>query len=173
MAEDLIAIGKIVGHFGYKGEVRVVPLTDFPERFKTLKHVYVNCKGQTSSQRVETVKNHANGWRFKLSEINDKETAEKYRGSLLQISENEVFSLPEGYYYYFQLQGLKVYDQQRGFLGELTDIIETGANDVYVVKSERYKEILIPAIKQVIVNIDLPGQAMQVDLLPGIIDDEG
>ncbi len=173
MAAELIAIGKIVGHFGYKGEVKIIPLTDFPERFKSLKQVHINCKGQISTKAVEAVKNHGQGWLLKLSGIDDKETAEQYRGSLLQIDETEVYPLPEGCYYYFQLQGLKVYDKRRGFLGELTDIIETGANDVYVVKSESYKEILIPAIKQVIASIDLLAKTMLVDLLPGIIDDEG
>ncbi len=173
MAAELIAIGKIVGHFGYKGEVKIIPLTDFPERFKSLKQVHINYKGQISTKAVEAVKNHGQGWLLKLSGIDDKETADQYRGSLLQVDETEVYPLPEGSYYHFQLQGLKVFDKQRGFLGELTDIIETGANDVYVVESASYKEILIPAIKQVIVSIDLQAKTMLVDLLPGIIDDEG
>ena len=173
MAEELIAIGRIIGHFGYKGEVKVMSLTDFPERFKLLQQVKVNFKGQIFTKQVETVKSHSNGWLFKLSGIDDKETAQEYRGSLLQIDKTEVYPLPEGYYYHFQLIGLQVYDNHRGLLGELTDVIETGANDVYVVKSSRYKEILIPAIKKVILRIDLPGKIMQVDLLPGIIDDEG
>ena len=150
-----------------------MPLTDFPQRFKQLKIVNVKSKGQVFVKEVETVKNHAHGWVFKLSGIDDKETAEGFRGSMLQVDESEVYPLPEGYYYHYQLKGLKVYDNQRGFLGELADIIETGANDVYVVESERYKEILIPAIKQVIIAVDLQAKTMQVDLLPGIIDDEG
>lgn len=173
MTEKMVAIGKIIGHFGYKGEVKVMPLTDFPQRFKQLKKVNVESKGHVFVKEVETVKNHANGWVLKLSGIEDQETAKEFRGSMLQVDENDVYPLPEGYYYHFQLKGLKVFDNQRGYLGELAYIIETGANDVYVVESERYKEILIPAIKQVITVIDLQAKTMQVDLLPGIIDDEG
>ena len=150
-----------------------MPLTDFPERFKLLKQVKVNHKGQIITKEVEEVKNHSHGWLLKLSGIDSKETALEYRGSLLQIHESEVYPLPEGYYYHFQLQGLQVHDISRGLLGELTEVLETGANDVYVVKSPRYKEILIPAIKEVILHIDLQEKIMQVDLLPGIIDDEG
>lgn len=173
MSEELIAIGKITGHFGYKGEVKVTPLTDFPERFNRLEQVKVNKKGQIFTKQVESVKSNANGFLLKLSGIDSKETAQEFRGSLLQIEETEVYPLPEGYYYHFQLKGLQVYDNLRGLLGELTDVLETGANDVYVVKSPRYKEILIPAIKEVILKVDLENKMMQVDLLPGIIDDEG
>ena len=71
------------------------------------------------------------------------------------------------------MKGLQVHDNHRGLLGELTEVLETGANDVYVIKSPRFGEILIPAIKEVIIKVDLENKMMQVDLLPGIIDDEG
>ncbi len=173
MSEELITIGKIVGHFGYKGEVKVTPLTDFPERFNGLKQIKVNKRGQISIKQVESLKSNANGFIFKLSGIDSKETAQEFRGSLLQIEETEVYPLPEGYYYHFQLKGLQVHDNHRGLLGELTEVLETGANDVYVIKSPRFGEILIPAIKEVIIKVDLENKMMQVDLLPGIIDDEG
>jgi 16S rRNA processing protein RimM len=169
----MIAIGKITGHFGYKGEVKVMPLTDFPERFKQLKIVNIKSNGRVFTMEVESVRNYAHGLILKLSDIDDKETAEAFCGGVLQVDETQVYPLPRGYYYHFQLRGLKVYDDKRGFLGILADIIETGANDVYVVESEHYPEILIPAIKQVIKAIDLQAETMQVDLLPGIIDDEG
>jgi 16S rRNA processing protein RimM len=173
LSEELITIGKIVGHFGYKGEVKVTPLTDFPERFNVLQQVKVNKRGQIFTKRVESLRSNANGFLFKLSDIDSKETAQEFRGSLLQIEETEVYPLPEGYYYHFQLKGLQVHDIRRGLLGELIDVLETGANDVYVIKSSLYGEILIPAIKEVIIKVDLENKMMQVDLLPGIIDDEG
>ncbi len=173
MSEELITIGKIVGYFGYKGEVKVTPLTDFPERFNQLKQVKINKKGQVSTINVEKVKVHNDVILVKFSGIDSKEQAQEYRGSLLQIEENEIYPLPEGYYYHFQLKGLQVVDDKKGLLGELTDILETGANDVYAVKSPYYGEILIPAIKEVIKKVDLENKIMQVDLLPGIIDDEG
>ena len=79
--------------------------------------------------------------------------------------------MPEGYFYHFQLQGLSVYDVEKGLLGELTDIIETGANDVYVVDSPQYGEILIPAIKDVILAVKLEEKLMEINLLPGLIED--
>jgi 16S rRNA processing protein RimM len=173
LSEELITIGKIVGYFGYKGKVKVAPLTDFPERFDQLKQVKVNNKGQVYTMNVEDVKVHNDVILIKFTGIDSKEHAQEYRGSLLQIKENEIYPLPEGYYYHFQLKGLKVVDEKRGLIGELTDILETGANDVYAVKSPYYGEILIPAIKEVIKKVDLENKTMEVDLLPGIIDDEG
>ncbi|HZK00776.1 MAG TPA: ribosome maturation factor RimM, partial [Tissierellaceae bacterium] len=82
-----------------------------------------------------------------------------------------VYPLPEGYYYHFQLEGMDVYDDKLGHLGKLTDVLETGANDVYIVKSEKYGEILIPAIKQVIKAVDVETNIMRVELLEGLIDE--
>lgn len=173
MPAELVSIGKIVGHYGYKGEVKVTPLTDFPQRFEGLKQVMVNKHGEISIAQIEKVKINHNMLLIKFSGIDSKESALEIRGSLLQIEETELYPLPEGYYYHFQLLGLKVFDGQRGFIGILTDILETGANDVYLIKSDDYGEILIPAIKEVVKKIDLAGKSMQVDLLPGLIDDEG
>ena len=96
MSEELITIGKIVGHFGYKGEVKVTPLTDFPERFNGLKQIKVNKRGQISIKQVESLKSNANGFIFKLSGIDSKETAQEFRGSLLQIEETEYILYPKG-----------------------------------------------------------------------------
>lgn len=173
MPAELVSIGKIVGHYGYKGEVKVTPLTDFPQRFEGLKQVMVNKHGAISIAQIEKVKINHNMLLIKFSGIDSKESALEIRGSLLQIEETELYPLPEGYYYHFQLLGLKVFDGRRGFIGILTDVLETGANDVYLIKSDDYGEILIPAIKEVVKKIDLAGKSMQVDLLPGLIDDEG
>ena len=173
MPAELVTIGKIIGHFGYKGDVKVTPLTDFPQRFEKLKQVMVNKNGQISVAKIEKVKVNHNMLLVKFSGINSKESAQEIRGSLLQIEESELYPLPEGYYYHFQLTGLKVIDVHRGFIGILADILETGANDVYLIKSSEYGEVLIPAIKEVIKIIDLENQSMQVELLPGLIDDKG
>lgn len=169
--ENLVSIGKIAGTHGYKGTVKVIPLTDFPERFKNLKQVFLNRNGVVTQVAVESSNHNNQPLLMKLAGIETKEEAQTYRGSLLMVEEKDIFPLPEGVYYHFQLQGLKVYDLERGLLGTLTQILETGANDVYVVDSPRYGEILIPAIHDVIEAVDVDQGEMKVKLLPGLIDE--
>ncbi len=168
-SDELVSIGKIVATFGYQGQVKVLPLTDFPERFKKLKKIKLAHKGKLEEFVVEETKPHNEVYLIKLQGIDSKEVALEYKNALLQISENETYPLPEGYYYHFQLKGMQVYDDKRGYLGILTDVLETGANDVYVVNGEEFGEILIPAIKQVIKNVDVKSKNMQVELLEGLI----
>lgn len=169
---DLVSIGKISGTHGYKGTVKVVPLTDFPERFKGLKRVFLHKAGVVTQVDIESVLVQNQVILIKIHGIESKEEAQTYRGSLLMVEEKDVYPLPQGVYYHFQLVGLAVHDSQRGYLGAVTEILETGANDVYLVNSPQYGEILIPAIRDVIENIDLDRGEMRVTLLPGLIDDE-
>lgn len=168
--EEMVAIGKIVGTFGFKGTVKIAPLTDFPERFKKLKKVRLCGEKIDKEMEIEEAKAHNNLYLLKFKGIETKEEALKYKNVLLMIDESEVYPLPEGYYYHFQLKGLKVYAEEKGYIGELTEILETGANDVYVVVSEEYGEILLPAIESVIKDIDLKENKMCIKLLPGLID---
>ncbi len=167
--DELVSVGKIVGTYGYKGILKVLPLTDFPERLEKLKKVKLFKGEQTEEILIESVKPYKDLYLFKFTNIDNKETARQYGNFLLKIEESEIYPLPKGYFYHFELKGLAVFDNERGFLGELTDILETGANDVYVVNSEKYGEILLPAIKDVIVDINLEEKKMQVKLLPGLI----
>lgn len=168
--KDLINIGKIVGTYGYQGMVRIMPLTDFPERFKKLKSVILWQNGKDIKVMVEAVRSHKESYLLKLQGIDSLEAAKDYHNALLKIDESQLYPLPAGHYYHFQLQGLSVYDQDKGFLGELTEVLETGANDVYVVKSAEYGEILLPAIKDVILKVNLEEKIMRVRLLPGLIE---
>lgn len=171
--KDLISIGKIVGTYGYQGMVRIMPLTNFPERFKELKTVILWHKGKGSKVIVEAARSYKESFLLKLQGINSMEAAKDYHNALLKIEESQLYPLPPGHYYHFQLQGLSVYDEEKGFLGELTEVLETGANDVYVVQSPGYGEILLPAIKDVIREIKLEEKIMRVRLLPGLIDSTG
>lgn len=168
--EDLVSIGVIRGAYGLRGEVRVAPLTDFPERFNKMEKVFVVGPGVRTLMNVENTRTANQTILFKFQGIDSRETAEGMRGRYLMVPENEVYPLPEGSYYYFQLKGLQVYDQELGYLGILQDILETGANDVYSIKSEEYGEILIPAIKEVVLKVDLEKKEMQIKLLPGLLD---
>jgi 16S rRNA processing protein RimM len=171
--EDLINIGKIVGTYGYQGMVRIMPLTDFPERFKKLKTVIIWQNGKAKKVMVEDARYHREFYLLKLQGIDSMEVAKDYRNALLKIDESQLYPLPAGHYYHFQLQGLSVYDEEKGFLGELTEVLETGANDVYVVQSPDLGEILLPAIKDVILEVSLEENIMRVKLLPGLIDFSG
>ncbi len=170
MDTELISIGRIVGSHGYKGTVKVELLTDFPERFKDLKKVML-CHGKkTVEMTVESSGQYKSLILMKIQGIESKEEAQLYRNALLCVNEDEIYPLPEGCYYHFQLVGLAVYDMEKGYLGVLKEVLETGANDVYVVDSETYGEILIPALKQVILEVDLAAKKMQVKLLDGLLE---
>jgi 16S rRNA processing protein RimM len=171
MPGELISIGKISSTYGYDGMVKILPLTDFPERFNNLQSVKINRKGNIEEFTVEKARPYNNIFLLKFKGIDSKEQADEYRGASLMVDESELYPLPEGYYYHFQLVGMQVYDAEKGFLGELKEIIETGANDVYVIKGDKYGEILIPAIKEVILDVDTKQNKMQVKLLPGLIDE--
>ena len=108
---------------------------------------------------------------FKLAGVDTVEAAAGLVKGLLQVSEEELHPLPEDTYYVFHLLGLEVDDLDKGYLGKVTEVLPTGANDVYVVKGERYGEVLIPAIKDVVLDIDLANRRMRVKLLPGLINE--
>ncbi|HCF48719.1 MAG TPA: 16S rRNA processing protein RimM [Syntrophomonas sp.] len=171
MDDNRVSIGKVVGVYGIHGWVRVFPLTDFPERFKTLQRVGLRGPGMEQILEVEASRPYQHGYLLKFKGIDSPEAARVLHQALLQIDEKEIYPLPEGVYYHFQLQGLAVYDERLGHLGEISEILETGANDVYVVDSPRFGEILIPAIKEIILNVDVEAGHMQVALLPGLIDE--
>ncbi len=167
---ELISIGRISGTHGYHGLVKVNPLTDFPDRFNELQKVILDTGRAQDEFVIETCRKHKQQLLIKFNRIDNLETAKQYYGALIKISEEQLYPLPEGYYYHFQLQGMQVEDIELGGLGELKDILETGANDVYVIKSEQYGEVLIPAIKDVILDVDLELNRMRVKLLPGLIE---
>jgi 16S rRNA processing protein RimM len=170
--QELIKVGKIVGTHGYKGTVKVEPLTDFPERFKKMKKAKISQGNAITELPLETCTINRGQLLIKFKGIESLEEAAKYRNAYLNVSTDELYPLPEGSYYQFQLIGMKVNDLEKGYLGQLTDIIETGANDVYVIKSDTYGEVLIPAIKDVIYNVDVAQKLMQVKLLPGLLGEE-
>lgn len=170
-ADDLISIGRLAGTFGVRGSLKLVALTDFPERFQKLTRVMLNQGGRLQTLNIESVQPHQQQFIIKFEGIDNKEEARLLVNALLQVEEKDVYPLPEGVYYHYQLIGLQVFDRERGLLGEINDILETGANDVYVVQSPRYGEILIPSTEEVVLDIDLNRGRVDVDLLPGLIED--
>ncbi|MEG6521611.1 ribosome maturation factor RimM [Desulfotomaculum sp. 1211_IL3151] len=169
MSQDYIKVGEIVNTQGVKGEVRVIPTTDFPERFVKNSKVSVLLRDQRKDYTIERAWEHKQFIIIKFVEISDMTEAEKLKGGLLQITPEELIPLPEGNYYIFQIIGMRVYDQSNQELGNITQVLQTRANDVYVVKNDQGKEILIPAIKSVVKSIDMNSGKMEVVLPDGLI----
>lgn len=166
--EQMFTIGKIVNTHGVKGEVRVLPSTDDVKRFGKLKEVKVENRIMTTYE-IETVRYHKNFVLLKFKGIDTMNEAELLKNSLLKIDRKDALPLKKDEYYQCDLYGLRVVTDTGRDLGKLTDILMTGSNDVYVVRNEE-KEILIPAIKQCILKVDLEAREMLVHLLEGLED---
>lgn len=165
---EMFTVGKIVNTHGVKGEVKVMPTTDDPSRFKKFKSVYVMRKTMTTYE-IETVRFHKGCVLIKFKGIDDMDAAELLRGSEIKIDRKDGVPLGKDEYYISDLYDMEVYTEEERFLGKIVDIIETGSNDVYVLKKAgRQKDLLIPAIKQVIKNVDVAGKKMTVHLLEGL-----
>ena len=164
-----LEVGQIVNTFGIKGEVKVVPFTDDIKRFDELKNVYVKTKKESKQYKVENVKYHKNMVLIKLEGINNVESAEILRNAFLEIDRKDAVPLEEGTYFIADLIGLEVYTEEGKLLGKVDDIYNTGSNDIYVVKDELGKQILLPGIKEVIKEVLLEQEKIIVHLIPGLI----
>ena len=164
-----LEVGQIVNTFGIKGEVKVVPFTDDIKRFDNLKNVYVKTKKESKQYKIENVKYHKNMVLIKLEGINNVENAETLRNAFLEIDRKDAVPLEEGTYFIADLIGAEVYTDEGKLLGKVEDIFNTGSNDIYVVKDELGKQILLPGIKEVIKEVLLEQEKIIVHLIPGLI----
>ncbi|MBP8628971.1 MAG: 16S rRNA processing protein RimM [Negativicutes bacterium] len=160
MSMKKVVIGKISAPHGVRGEVRIVPLTDFPERFENLKTVFLE---DDSKMELESVKFSNKFIIAKFKNINSRNDIEIFNGKLLMLNRSDIPSLPEGEYYNFDIIGLEVIDDKGSKLGKITEVLKTGSNDVYVVEGK--KQILVPALKKVVKEINLVDGFMKVELL--------
>ena len=164
-----LEIGQIVNTFGIKGEVKVVPFTDDISRFDELKKVYIKNKNQEKQYKIENVKYHKNIVLIKFSGIDKIEDAEMLKNKYLEIDREDAIPLEEGTYFIADLIGLEVYTDDGKLLGKVDDIYNTGSKDIYVVKDELGKQVLLPGIDEVIKNVDLENSKIIVHLIPGLI----
>jgi 16S rRNA processing protein RimM len=162
---EFLIVGYILAPWGLRGEVKVEVATDFPERLAPQKLVYLNAR----PLEIESCRPHKQHLVVKLATIDSVEDAEKLRGQDLTIPRSELYPLPEGQYYTFQLIGLKVVTTEGKTLGRITEIMATGSNDVYIVEGKR-SEILIPAIEDVVKSIDLEKGKMVIEAIEGLLD---
>lgn len=174
---DWVSVGRITAPHGLDGAVRVLPMTDVEGRFDTLEQATLLRPGQTERQRVtiSRVAYKGNMVLLWFREISNRNEAETYRNALIQVPGAELPPLPDDTYYVVDLVGLSVETVEGRLLGQVTDVIQAGgANDVYVVRAEpsfSQREILIPAIRQVVREVNLAKGRIVVDPLPGMLDD--
>ena len=164
-----LEIGQIVNTFGIKGMVKVKPFTERIERFDELKKVYIENKNSRKEYEIEEVKYHKNMVLIKFKGIETVEEANLLRESYILVDRENEKPLEEGTYYIVDMIGLDVYTDENEFLGKLEDIFNTGSNDIYVVKNEQGKQILLPAIDDVLKEIDMDNKKVIVHLIPGLI----
>lgn len=162
-------VGQIVNTFGVKGFVKVKPFTDDAERFEELKTVYICKKDGMQKVEIQEVKYHKNMVLLKIKGIDDMNEAEKVKGLYLKIDRKDAKKLPKDTYFIADLIGLDVYSDENKYLGKVEDIFSTGANDVYVVKNDEGKQILLPSIPEVLKTIDLENEKIIVHILEGLI----
>ena len=168
--EDLLQVGIITSTHGVRGEVKVYPTTDDPRRFRRLKEVVLDTGKEKMNLEIEGVKFFKQFVILKFKGLDNINDIEKYRQKSLYVTRKNAVRLQRDEYFIADLIGLKVQDEDGKELGTVKDVIETGANDVYEVVMADGKSLLLPAIKQCILNVDVENGTMQVYVLEGLLD---
>jgi 16S rRNA processing protein RimM len=164
-----LAIGKVRRPHGVNGDALVEIYTDFPERLQPKAVIYA---GETHIPlTILRQRAHNDGILLAFEGFSTPEQVARFRNQTLFIPVSDAIELPEGEFYYHELLGLAVRDEAGESLGKVTEIMQTGANDVYVVTNTAGREILIPAIAEVVLDVDLDSKEISVHLLPGLVDD--
>lgn len=168
--EDLLRVGVIANTHGIRGEVKVFPTTDEKERFKDLKKVILDMGKEQKVLEIQSVRFFKNLVILKFKGIDNINDIEMYKGKDLLVTREDAVPLEEGEYFIADLLDLDVYSDEDEKIGVLHDVMQTSANDVYVVKTEEGKEILLPAIDECILDIDLEENRMTVHIMEGLLD---
>lgn len=168
--EDLLRVGVITSTHGIKGEVKVFPTTDDPMRFLDLKNVILQAKRENLSLEVENVKFFKNMVILKFKGINNINDIERYKGCDLMVTREDAVPLEENEYFIADLIGLKVVTDKGEDFGILKDVMQTGANDVYVVETFDKKEVLLPYIEECILDISLEKGIITAHIMDGLVD---
>ena len=168
--ENLLRVGVITSTHGVRGEVKVFPTTDDMNRFKKLKTVILDTGKEHKTLNIEQVKFFKNMVILKFKGLDNINDVEMWRQKDLLITRGQAVKLSPDENFIVDLIGLAVVTDEGENLGELKDVLQTGANDVYIVKTAAGKEVLLPAIKDCILNVDLEKGEMLVHVLPGLLD---
>ena len=168
--EQFLQVGVISSTHGLRGEVKVFPTTDDAARFQTLKEVILDTGKEKLDLEIQSVRFFKQFVIVKFKGIDDINDIEKYKGKSLFVARENAVELEEDEYYIGDLIGMDVYtDESEERFGVLKDVMETGANEVYIVQSERYGEVLLPAIHECILEVDPEREKMTVHLMEGLI----
>ena len=159
---EKVKIAKIVNTHGVRGEVKAVALSDFPDRYSSLKEVYIEKNNSYRECTVEGIRWSNKYLLIKFEGIENLEQAALLKNKYLEVDFEDTVPLPEGTYYLFEIMGLKVFDSEGKYLGIIQDILQTSANDVYVAKQENDKELLIPALRKIVRDVDLQNKKSSV-----------
>lgn len=171
--EELLQVGVITTTHGVRGEVKVFPTTDDAARFKKLKQVILDTGKEKVELEIAGVKFFKNLVILKFKGIDDINDVEKYRKKSLYVTRENAVKLKKDEYFIADLIGLRVTSDEGENLGEISDVLQTGANDVYVINKEGADELLVPAIKECVKNVDIEGGTMEIHLLPGLREING
>lgn len=167
--EEILQVGVITSTHGVRGEVKVFPTTDDAARFRRLKEIILDTGKEQITLEIEGVKFFKQFVILKFRGIDTIEDVEKYRQKSLYVTRENAVKLKKDEYFIADLIGLEVVDEEEKPLGILKDVLETGANDVYVISLSDGRELLLPAIKQCVLKVDLEAGRMQVHLLDGLL----
>lgn len=161
-----LVIGRVLAPWGVRGEVKIAVLTDWPERFALLKRIYLG--KELRPYLLERFRLHKDKAILKLGGCDSREAVERLRGQFVQVPVEEAMPLGEDEYYEYQIVGLSVWTREGEYLGQVREVLYTGANDVYVVRGEG-REVLIPAIEDVVLEVNLEEGRIIVELMEGLI----
>lgn len=166
--ETYLELGQIVNTYGIKGFLKIVHYTDNIKRFDNLKEVYIEKDKKLEKKQIEEVKYHNQVVLLKFTHVDTIEEAETYKGAYIKIDRKEAINLPKNSYFIIDLLESEVWTLEKKYIGKVIDVFKTGSNDVYVVKNELGKQILLPAIKSVIKHVDIENKKIIVELMKGL-----
>ena len=168
--EDMLRVGVIASTHGVRGEVKVFPTTDDPGRFKQLKEVILDTGKEHLPLEIQQVKFFKNMVILKFKGYDNINDIEKYKGKDILVDREDGTPLGKDEYYIADMIGMDVYtDDPREHFGKLKDVMATGANDVYVIDSDKHGEVLVPSIRQCIMDIDVEERKMTIHLMEGLL----
>lgn len=167
--EDLLQVGGIANTHGIRGEVKVFPTTDNPERFTELQTVKLDTGKGYIDLEIENVRFFKQFVILKFKGMDNINDIEKYKGKGLWITRDQAVALEEDEYFIADLIGLSVYDEEKNELGKVKDVMTTGANDVYIIEMNNGEELLLPAIKDCILEVSVKDKYMVVHILDGLL----
>lgn len=164
---EFLDVGRILRPHGLRGELVLQPFSELVQTLKPSSEIYL--ESEHSPVIISAIRPHRSRYLLSIEGCVDRDAAEKWRGEVVRIRFENAKPLQEGVYYHWQILDLPVFTDEGDHLGTIVEILETGANEIYVIKDEQGAEILLPAIKEVILKVDLESSRMIVDVPPGLL----